>query len=297
MSINIKLKHFLFSINKDQYFEIVNGILHSFDVFEFQKSYIKFNDSSEKYYFKDFSNENPFENHISKNKDFKIFGSIQKPKNIDIYLEFINDENEKKYYPDVIVETTVENNESIYDIFLNMEKGERIKLLKDWIKKLEGTKITYLENNIVKELKIISEVDISMNIPISGSSHLLYYNHKFNDSSVLLLKKLQNHSKDLRIYYLDSVSRKLNNLQPVKQIIKESQNKHEVYMENVGSFLIISETPNGLIELNKNLDEKVINLAVSELKESNKIFQNIEKNISQTIKGPLDKYKQENSRD
>jgi hypothetical protein len=294
MPINIKLKHLLFPINKDQYSEIVNGILHSFEIFGFGPSFIKFNDSSEKYYFNDFSNENQFKDYISQNKDFKIFGSIQKPENIDIYLEFINDKKEKRYYPDVIVETTVENKKSIYDIFLDMEKEERIKLLKDWIKKLEGTKITYLEN---KELKIISEVDISMNTPISGSSHLLYYNHRFNDSSVLLLKKLQNYSKDLRIYYLDTISNKLNNLQPVKEIIKESQNKHEVYMENVGSFLIISETPEGLIKLNKKLDEKVIKLAVSELKKSDEIFQNIEKNIIQTSYESSDNYKQENSKD
>jgi len=295
MPINIKLKHLPFSINKDQYFEIVNGILHSFDVFEFQKLYIKFNDSSEKYYFKDFSNENPFENYISQNKDFKIFGSIQKPKNTDIYLEFINDENEKKYYPDVIVETTVENNESIYDIFLNMENEERIKLLEEWIKKLKETKISNPKIGIKNELKIISEVDISMNTPISGSSHLLYYNHKFKDSSILLYKKLQNFSNDLKIYSLEPLSKRLNNLMSVKNIINGYQKK--VYIENVGSILIISKTPEGLIELNKKLDEKVIKSVVSELKKSDEIFQNIEKNINQASHESLDNYNQENSRD
>jgi hypothetical protein len=134
-----------------------------------------------------------------------------------------------------------------------------------------------------------------MNTPISGNSHLLYYNHKFKDSSILLYKKLQNFSNDLKIYSLEPLSKKLNKLMSVKNIINGYQKK--VYIENVGSILIISKTPEGLIELNKKLDEKVIKSVVSELKKSDEIFQNIEKNIIQISSESLDKYKQENSRD
>ena len=298
MPISINYKSVNFPLSEDQYTEVFNGVIRVMRrIFSFTPIYIKvwrlnavddvLLENSMK--FEELSSKvslNTLLASLRKGMDVTVEGVIAQPKETSITIEFFGNLEEKKYYPDITVETGAMDTESIVELLWKLEGSIRKTLLLNLVRDLEDITI---EGPSGKKIRMILEVFIAPNIvsyeDMGNEDLMLYYNSKGKED-VFIYKLLEankkvklDDAKRLRFYSLKTLTPDIIQLEGVRKIMEEHQQDIEAI--DVGSYAFISKKREGFKNLVSDLDINVISEIVDSLPDSREILKDIKKRVNQ----------------